>query len=140
MFVDELIRLANDDEPPAISRVKELIRDISILGPTKEALTGLRSCRILPVKGTDGQTGLRSSTSIFAIIDRRQYQKSFEAKVPLLDFSIEEVHEWRSFLFALSLECRYMTQTFKQTTTANDSTIDLVLSREMQEKAFAIFR
>lgn len=140
MFVEELIRLANSDEPPTISQVKGLIKDISFLGPTKTALAGLRLCKIMPVKDTDGQISLRKSTSMFAIADRLQYQNFFQAKVPMLDFSIEEVHDLRSFLVALSLEDRYMTQTIKETTTANDSTIDLVLSKEMQEKAFAIFR
>lgn len=58
MHVDELVWLANSDEPPPLPQVRDQIKEINSLGPSRDSLTNLRLLNILPVKGTDGQVNL----------------------------------------------------------------------------------
>lgn len=134
------MRLADSDEIPSVQKVKDLIDDINAWGPSKTALLDLVERKILPIKATDGRTDFGSTNDTFAIADRIQYAEIFKARVPILDFDCEKVHELEPFLFALGLKARFMSRAITENSNVGDSVLDRSLTRRMQEKAYALYR
>lgn len=139
-FVSELVRIADSNEAPPMQKVKELIRDVNAWGPDRTALVDLMECDILPIKASDGHVSLGSRVDVFAIVDRRQYGDLFKARVPVLDFAFEDIHDLEPFISALSLQDRYMSHSIREVSDACDASIDRRLTRHMQEKAYALYR
>ena len=140
MYIDELLRLIGCSDEPSVPRVKALIEEINTWKPDKDSLVALRSSRFLPVRATDGIVKLADLSAVFAIVDRRYYQDLFKTKIPFLDFDLEAVHELAPFIHALGLENRYISMTIHESSKAKDFVIDWGLTRNMREKAFALFR
>ena len=140
MFVESLIELCNGHIDPPFQRVRELLHDINSWRPSHEALEGLRSCNICPVRGPNGELMLRNPRQSFAIIDRVQYGDLFLNKIPILDLKFEEAHELRPLLIALSLEERYISNLVTETSIVDDCELDLQHTWLMRCKAHAIFR
>ena len=74
------------------------------------------------------------------IVDLPGDGSMLETRIPLLDFSLEEVHTLRPFLVALGLENRYISRAIKESSRVKDSVLDDELTRQMRGKAYALFR
>ena len=140
MYIDELLRLIDCNDEPSIPRVKALIKEINTWKPDKDSLAALTSSQLVPVKGIDGMVKLVDITEVFAIVDRRHYEDLFMTKIAFLDFDREAVHNLAPFICALGLEDRYTSRAIRESSKARDSVIDDKLTRNMREKAFALFR
>ena len=140
MLVEELKRLAISDGDDSIPKIKALIEDIENLGPDEESLGHLKSYNVLPVRGVDGIVRLKNTTDIFAIADRVEYEKAFYGQLAVLAYTIEEAHALKSFISALGLTERYMSQRVKETSTAKSFIKESSLTDDIKAKAYAISR
>ena len=140
MYVHELKLLVGGNNKPSIASVNELIKEINSYSPRRGALEELKTSPVLPIKGTDGQITLRSTTDFFAIIDRDEYEKLFRYRVAVLDYTLEQAHELRPFISALGLEDRFMSLNVKETSRVNVFSRVSRLSDNIREKAYALFR
>lgn len=139
-YIAELQLLTAGDQTPPMEDVKGLIKQINSFGPRAGALDRLKSSNILPVKGSDGQTRLKKTSDVFAIVDRTGYGSAFRDKVPILDFEIEDVRELRPTILALNLEDRYMSRVVVESSTVKDSSRNMKLSNHVQNRAYALLR
>lgn len=115
-YVEQLQMLA-EEHPPNVSEIKAAIGNINQLRPTNADLDGIRHLRCLPVKMTNGNTELANTASQFFIVDRIEYGIAFHGRVPILDFSLEDVRRLHFFLGGLGLEDRYMSLAIEEATT-----------------------
>lgn len=140
MYVQELKLLADGAKKPPITAVKEMIKEINSYRPQQGALDALEASPVLPVKNTDGLINLKSSTDVFAIVDRDEYEKLFRYRVAVLDCTLEEAHALRPFISAMGLEGRFMSENVSEATTVNVSSRISRVSQDVKEKAYALFR
>lgn len=139
MLIDEVLAIA-DQETPRIQAIKDLFKELNSFGPYAPALDRLKGAPVIPVEGTDGLTRLVKATDAFAIVDRVHYMILFAHKIPVMDYSIEEVHELQSFISALGLEGRYMSQLVQELSMVNGASNHVALSDRFKGKAYSIFR
>ena len=139
MLIDELLGVAGQ-KTPQLQAIKDLIKELNAFGPRAPALDRLKDASILPVKGTDGLVKLVKTTDAFAIGDRVHYLELFANKIPVMDYSREETHKLESFISALGLEERYMSQLVQELSMVNGASIDMVLGNRIKRKAYSIFR
>ncbi|KAL2038032.1 hypothetical protein N7G274_009252 [Stereocaulon virgatum] len=140
MYVQELKLLVDGANQPSITAVKGMIEEINSYRPHQGALDALAASPVLPVKNTDGLIDLKSSTDVFAIVDRDEYEKLFKYRVAVLDYTLEEAHELRPFISAMGLEGRSMSENVNEATTVNVSSRISRVSQDVKEKAYALFR
>ena len=138
MHIQALKELA--DGNASIEEIKDAIRKISLMEPSRDALVDLQASKILPVKFPDGRTRLESIRTDFAIIDRFEYGVAFEGKVSVLNCTLEEVREYRSFLLPLGLGGRYMSKIVEEKSMVTGGDLHPRLSDEFRRKAYALFR
>jgi hypothetical protein len=138
------IRALQDKAKPIARSRHEILRAILLIcafDPTPTDLKSLLTCACFPVKTSGGNAAWYSSRDQFAVVDRKEYGDIFSGRIDILDFSLEEVHQMRSFLVALGLESHFMSVAVKEETqTSGVATPDNVLTREMRKKAYAICR
>ena len=139
MLVEEVLAIA-DQEPPRIQAIKDLFKELNYFGPHAPALDRLKGPPVIPVKGTDGLTRLAKATDAFAIVDRVQYMILFTNKIPVMDYSREEIHELQTFISALGLEGRYMSQLVQELSMVNGASNHVALSDRFKRKAYSMFR
>jgi len=138
MHIQALKELANGNT--AIEEIKDTIRKISLMEPSRDALVDLHTSKIFPVKFPDGRIRLESIRTDFAIIDRFEYGVAFEGKVSVLNCTLEEVQEYRSFLLPLGLGGRYMSKIIEEKSMVTGGDLHPRLSNEFRRKAYALFR
>lgn len=139
-YITELQLLTTNYQTPPLEKVKGLIKEINSFEPRTGALDRLTSSNILPVKGLDDKTGLSTTSDLFAIVDRSGYGSAFQGKVPVLDFSIEDVRDLRPIISALNLEGRYMSRLVIESSEVKDSSRKENLSSRVQKRAYALLR
>ena len=139
-YIEELELLIADGSSPPGKKLKTILKAIGSRKPQKSVLDRLKLRRFLPVWGVDGALSLKGVMDDFVVVDRKKYGDIFRGVIPSLDFSVEEVHGLESMILALGLSDRYMSQTVRETSSARDSLLEPVLSREMRHKAYALFR
>ena len=138
-YITELV-LAIGEESPQMEKVKGLIKEINFFEPSVGDLDRLNSYSVLPVQGTNAKTSLKSTSDLFAIVDRSKYASAFGGKVPILDFDLQEVRELRQTILALRLEGRYISQLVVESSTVIGSVKEVILSHGVREKAYALLR
>jgi hypothetical protein len=138
LHVQALRELANGE--PEFEEVKDIIRQISAMEPSEEALFGLRGSKILPVKFRDGRIRLESIMIDFAIVDRPEYGMAFDGKLSILNYTLEEVRFYRPFLLALGLERRYMSEMVEEISMVSAGVLEPCLTNDFEQKAYALFR
>ena len=140
-YVEQLRMLAGE-RPPNIRDIKSTIDSINQLCPTNANLDCIRRLRCLPVKMTNGSTELASTASEFFIVDRIEYGAVFQGKVPIMEFSLEDVRRLSPFLRALGLEDRYMSSATGETTTVQqpDSEPSASLTFAFRQRSKAFYR
>lgn len=73
----------------------------------------LKSC-LFPVKYPDGHVELCSTSSSFAIIDRKSHGQLFSGKAQLLDYTFDEFHQFHQTLEWAGLNTRYLSVCVKE--------------------------
>jgi hypothetical protein len=142
-YIEVLRLLVGEPFPRNIPSIKGAINCISNLDPTAEDLDELirLSCLPVHVPGSNRVKLMRPS-EIFFIADRREYEQVFRGKVPVLDYSLEEIHALQPFLEALGLADRYMSVAVQETTRVQQlSDVPLKsLSQAFRARAKALYR
>lgn len=140
-YVEQLTILA-EEQPPNIEKIKTAIENINYFNPEHTDLDSIRGLDFLPVKSTTGETELSNIVNTFYIVDRKEYGDAFEGKVPILDFSLEDIRRLRCFLEALGLVDKYMSSAVVETTTVQQpaSEPSVSLTREFRGKSKAFCR
>jgi hypothetical protein len=143
-YIEELRPLVGEPFPRNIPSIKGAIDCISNLNPIVGDLDELMSLSCLPVHlpGSMNTVKLMRPSEIFFIADRREYEQVFRGKVPVLDFSLEEIHALHPFLEALGLTDRYMSVTVQETARVQQSSEvpSESLSQAFQARAKALYR
>ena len=139
MLVQAVLAVAKE-EAPRIQAIKDLFKELNSFGPCAPALDQLKWAPVIPVKGTDGLVRLVKATDAFAIVDRVHYTKLFANKIPMMDYSREEIHKLESFISALGLEGRCISQLVQERSMVNGASSDVVLSNRIKRRAYSIFR
>ncbi|KAF3407649.1 hypothetical protein DPV78_001639 [Talaromyces pinophilus] len=143
-YTEELRLLVGEPFPRNIPSIKGAIDCISNLNPIVGDLDELMSLSCLPVllPGSMNTVKLMRPSEIFFIADRREYEQLFRGKVPVLDFSLEEIHALHPFLEALGLTDRYMSVTVQETARVQQSSEvpSESLTQAFQARAKALYR
>ena len=139
MLVKEVLAVAKQ-KIPQIQAIKDLFKELNSFRPCAPALDRLKEAPVIPVKGTDGVVRLLKATDAFAIVDRVHYMDMFANKIPVMDYSREETHRLESFILALGLEGRYISQLVQELSMVNGAFNHGALSDRLKRKAYSIFR
>lgn len=141
-YIEQLRLLAVEDNARQPVEIKRAIKCINDLSPTGETLDGMMQLSCLPVRAPGSTIRLMSPSEVFFVPDRREYEKLFEGKVPILDFSLEEIHALRPFLNGLGVTDRYMSVAVKETTKVQrpSETPSKELSHAFRAKSKAFYR
>ncbi|RFU34079.1 hypothetical protein B7463_g2224, partial [Scytalidium lignicola] len=127
----------------SVESIKEMIKAINRMDPTRQDLEPLATCNVLPIRrhASRGNIALGNFWETFAIIDNTKLSAIFWEHVDLLDFSLEEVHEMAPFLEGLGLQTKYLSRLCTiQTASGEDGVIDERLTREFTDRAYEILR
>lgn len=133
----EQLKILSQKRSPNISDINTAIGNINQMFRTNTELNSIQSLKCLPVRMTNGDTKLESVESQFFIADRVEYKSIFQSKVPILDYSLEEIHTLNPFLKALGLENRFMSSIIEEITTVEhqDSEPSVSLTRTFRRKS-----
>jgi hypothetical protein len=143
MAIDEL-KEAGNRQPISVLEVKESIWTVNSLLSTESSLPNSRAItksNVFPVRQANGVT-CQSSTTNFFVIDREPLERSFEGRVKLLDFTLEEVVELWPFLKWTHLEDRYLSHCVKEITSFHGGDAMLISNpdRQIKNRAHALLR
>jgi hypothetical protein len=134
------VELSNED----VYKMKIIIQAINSMslnnyGPVREKL---RSSPVFPVRSEDGSLRLETAAGEFFIRDREIYWKAFNNRVPMLELTLEEVHELGPFLRWMDLESRYLSSRVTERSEFNGTQDDysMRLTEDLRIRATAIFR
>lgn len=139
-FIMELETLCRVEPHPFIPRIKELLWEINSWRPSKSDLAALKPLSFLPVKEPEGELCLRKITDTFVLFDRMGHVDIFKAKVANLDFDMEDLRSLRPIISALGLDNRYTSRLVEENSRAQHAILETSLSRDLQLRAYAIFR
>jgi hypothetical protein len=139
--VEEIIGL-----PAAGStRCKELIlllNEYLAAGSPPSAINRLKGRRFIPITDTSSSNDfqvvvLRNyDEDIWYLPDRPSLYNSFDGKVPLLDFSIQEVRKLAPLIDAMGIRDRRLSKAVKETMeSSGDSIFDSDKTRELQRRS-----
>jgi hypothetical protein len=136
------VELSNEDV--SVRKMKVIIQAINSMslnnsGPVREKL---RLSPIFPVRYEDGSLRLETAAGEFSIRDREIYWKAFNKRVPMLELTLEEVHELGPFLCWMDLESRYLSSRVTERSEFNGTQDDcsMRLTEDLRIRATAIFR
>jgi hypothetical protein len=136
------VELSNEDF--SVRKMKVIIQAISSMslnnsGSVREKL---RSSPVFLVRLEDGSFRLKSAADEFSIRDREIYWKAFNKRVPMLELTLEEVHELGPFLRWMDLESRYLSSRVTERSEFSGTQDDfcMKLTDDLRIRATAIFR
>jgi hypothetical protein len=97
---------------------------------------------VFPIRFPDGDVKLLKGSESFALLDRKSLGDDFLNKAKFLDFSIEETRALHSFIKWSRLEDRYLSQSIREISSANEDSTRPISSpdREIKRKARALLR
>ncbi|KIW90949.1 uncharacterized protein Z519_08732 [Cladophialophora bantiana CBS 173.52] len=98
MMLDELIEKGT--RQASVKEVKETLWALTLLLSSNTSAASSRripDSRVFPVKYSNGQVALWTSTAHFGSVDRQRLGDSFAGKANLLDFSLDEVRLLKPF-------------------------------------------
>ena len=137
MYIDALKSEATN---PARARVFELIECLCGYDPSPRELSELENCKCFPVNVPgEGQKWMDCSGA-FAVGDRRVYVELFRSEIPLLDFSLEEIHSSEIFLSGLGIDMKFLSVIARAETDASETSVHRMLTSDVRRKAYAICR
>lgn len=140
-YVEQLEVLVGE-RPPNNRAIKSAIHNINALRPTNADLDRLRYMRFLPVKMVNGTIELATRVNQFFIVDRIEYGTAFQGRVPILDFTLEDLQSSNAVLKTLGLGNRYMSSAIEETTTVlqPDTEPSASLTRAFRQKSRFFYR
>ncbi|KAE8364464.1 hypothetical protein BDV27DRAFT_128412 [Aspergillus caelatus] len=140
-YIEQLRRLASHD-PENVAEIKSAIDKMVALSPGLNDLEALHEIAFLTVEIPSGSVELLRPTDTFFIVDRIEYRSTFQGKVPILDFSLEDVRRLGRLLKFLSLEDRYISRIVQEKTMVEQPSSEPSLSetRAFRRKAKHIYR
>ncbi|KAE8325087.1 hypothetical protein BDV39DRAFT_207210 [Aspergillus sergii] len=140
-YIEQLRILASHD-PENVAEIKTAIDKMVALSPRPNDLEGLHEIAFLTVEMPSGSVGLLRPTDTFFIADRIEYRSTFQGKVSILDFSLEEVRRLDRLLKSLSPEDRYISRIVQEKTMVEQPSSEPCLSetRAFRRKAKHIYR
>ncbi|KAK1676481.1 hypothetical protein BDP55DRAFT_727812 [Colletotrichum godetiae] len=106
MAIDELRQVAVRDST-TVNEIKDFIWIINSLlpsGNTSPVPQDILRARIFPVRYPNGRVQVRAYDTAFFIIDRESLGSSFESKVKLFDFKLEQVARLRPYIEWLNIQ------------------------------------
>lgn len=144
LAIDELKKMGSRAEPISV-QVKDTIWTVNSLLATKAKpppAKKILSLRIFPIRYPDGDIRCGSRSIGFFVVDREPLRRSFESKVKLLDFSLDEVVQLRPFMEWTRLEERYLSVCVKQVTSFRGSGARPISNpdRNIRYRAHAVLR
>ena len=140
--IDDIIETAQTSSLIEFSGLKSLILAIpTVIGPGK--ISRLRKIKFLPVRrlhsGSDAS--LVSPVDKFFIADRQYLCALFTGELPLLDFSVEEIHKLSPLLDSLSVRDRRLSVLVKEEgRIVGLKTLDSTMTAKFRGKATALMR
>ncbi|RGP71733.1 hypothetical protein FLONG3_7037 [Fusarium longipes] len=102
----------------------------------------IRKAKVFPIRYPNGPVSLGSIDVDFAIPDREKLKVTFEDRVSLLDFNLEEVHRLKPLFNWLRLSDRYLSNCVKEDTSlSGESGLPIVSGKRcLKTKAYFITR
>ncbi|OTA86918.1 hypothetical protein M434DRAFT_399722 [Hypoxylon sp. CO27-5] len=97
---------------------------------------------IIPIRDVGGRVSLQSSSTEFAIVDRKTLDEIFGRRVKALDFTTNEICQLRAFIKWAGLEDRYLSRLVKETSVL-DSGVKVPISdprQDISKKAYGLLR
>lgn len=149
MLAEELQLLARaglepSDKDVSVGRIKIIMEAINSmsLNESGSVRDNLRSSAIFPVRLEDGSLRLESVKGEFSIRDRENYWEAFNKRVPMLELTLEEVHELGPFLRWMDLESRYLSNrvTERSEFSGTPEECSKKLTEDLRFRATALFR
>lgn len=140
MHVQALQALARNRPDQSAMEIRRMIKLISSLNPTTNSVTSLAKSNIFEVKLVSGTNAFTTAAADFAISDRAEYGDAFESKIRILDYSVQEVRQCSSFLLAMGLKDRHLSETVEEKTRVDNGVISNSLTMRFRQKAYALFR
>ncbi|KAI1799715.1 hypothetical protein F4811DRAFT_565353 [Daldinia bambusicola] len=140
---NELLEL--DPGKTTVQYVKDLLWMFNSqieLGHPKGAPEKVLKRRILPVSDVGGQVALYSAETEFGIVDRKSLGDSFNSRVKLLDFNVNEIVKLKPLIQWAGLENRYLSGLVQETSVL-DSGFKVPISDPIEDigkKAYGLFR
>ncbi|KAN0122902.1 hypothetical protein V8E51_001228 [Hyaloscypha variabilis] len=110
---------------PEISYVKNLLWSLKAILPSDTSAIPafadeLASCRIFPVRMSNGSVQPLTANQDFAIIDRQNYADVLKNKIKILDFNLDEVRRLRPLIKWAGLTGRYLSRSVVENTVVDD--------------------
>lgn len=143
MVLDELIEQGRRQ-----SSVEEIKQNIEVLnsflksdkGPPSPS--GILDSQVFPVRYPAGSVNLRTSTTDFAIADRKHLRSLFSSKAKILDFDINDIPRLEPFFKWTGLDSRYLSSSVKEISTLCGNFDRLVSDpdRDIRRKAHGLLR
>ena len=141
IYIYQLNTLARMDIKNAhwLGQVKAVMMQISSMDPIAHDILHLQDWILFLVKTGQGNLKATSSVGTFAIVDRPEFQGLFP-NVAVLDFTLQEVHALKPFLFAMGLANRYMSASVEEKSNVDDGMFDASLTEFFRLRAYDLFR
>jgi len=97
---------------------------------------------VFPVKLPTGDTGLETSEASFVIVDRKSLAARFNGRIKVVDFTLEEVWQLKSFFTWMGMEDRYISASVEEVTRVSSENSRAISSpgRDLKHKAYYILR
>ena len=145
--VEELVRrlISQAEDRAPIAKMKETITMICSTNLEGTNFSGLMEAEFLPIELEDGTINvipvLEGDQPIdYVILDRMEHVDAFHGKTASLDFSLEEIQEFRPLLSALNLERRFSSRLVREVTEVKEGTLDVNMTKLFRLKSQSIIR
>jgi len=138
--IKELETMCRVETAPSILQVKELLWEINSYEPSTSDMEILKPLSFLPIKETTGELRLHNVKDVFVLFDRQGHTETFQGEVASLDFEIEDIRLLRPLIDVLGLASRYTSKLAEKESCAPDAVLEPSLSKDLQSRAYAIFR
>ncbi|KAL2873660.1 hypothetical protein SGCOL_011142 [Colletotrichum sp. CLE4] len=144
MIIDELRQVAARDST-TVNEIKDFIWIINSLlpsGKTSPVPQDILRVRIFPVRYPNGRVQVRAYDTDFFIIDRESLGSSFESKVKLFDFKLEQVARLRPYIEWLNMQGLYISSCVEEITSfmGGKATTTSNPERQIHNRAHAMLR
>lgn len=98
----------------------------------------LQQSSYLPCQQPGGQLKFCTPAETFYIVDNQYVAERFQERLKMLDFTYNEVNRLHELFRILSLDKNYLTKHVTSKTTAESTEINLVLTEQFRQCAYAI--
>lgn len=104
----------------------------------EKAMKILETSSFLPYKSSSGVDLFCSPKDTFFIVDNKNYAEKFKDQLPLLDFTYEQLFSLHDLFRILRVDDRYLTRHVQHETSIETSVLDVDLTEQFRQCAYAI--